>query len=852
NIYLNFGRFLNISGDLYNALDYYNKAESIYLSKFGNEYSGLAPLYFNKGSIFILLNDINKALSYHEQALELYKNNINPTNSIFNKLDGNFGLIYKKLGKYDIAIDFYQNSLEGNSNSETIVITLRNLADCYFKTEDTSRAELYYTTAIDKSESLLGKDHIQTANSYLSYGSFCSNTEKYSKVFKLLNQSYKIFHNKFGSKNRDVSNVLTQMGNHFSNIKNYQQSLNYLQLALISFIEDFNNTNIYVNPLFEKIEPDINVFNSFYNKSFSFYNYYNTSHNIQDLTACLESSNITIQLIEKIRSSFEGEESKLLVTNDMDNIFNLAIIASIEMYELTNEAKFINTAFEYSEKGKAAVLLSSIRELEALQVGNIPEDILLKEKILKKELNSYKNKIYEEGQKISPDSLKLVAWKKALFKKQANYVSLISSFEKNYSDYYDLKYNFGVVCMKDIQQQLSQAEALIEYKIADSVLISFFISADTIILLKSLLNDDFSEQIENFISLINKFPNISNSNEDFNKFSKLSSDLYNILLKPIELSSRYKDLIIIPDDILGYLSFDALISDKPEFEKADYRKLEYFIKAHSISYSYSGSLLFKHQLKKKNNKKLLAMAPTYNAIISDNLQINERDIRKNLNSLEYTSSEVESINSVFRGKTLIGESATEYNFKSKAGKYNILHFAMHTLINDKVPLASKLVFSYYNDTVEDGFLNTYEIYNLDLNAELAVLSACETGIGKLSKGEGIMSLARGFMYAGVPGIVMTLWAVEDIAGAQIITEFYINLKKGLKKDVALRNAKLVYLESANQLEAHPYFWAAYVQIGDNSTVTAYSNIKYYLIVIAIIAIFGSFYLVRVLRSRKSN
>ena len=104
---------------------------------------------------------------------------------------------------------------------------------------------------------------------------------------------------------------------------------------------------------------------------------------------------------------------------------------------------------------------------------------------------------------------------------------------------------------------------------------------------------------------------------------------------------------------------------------------------------------------------------------------------------------------------------------------------MHTLINDEVPLASKLVFSYNNDTVEDGFLNTYEIYNLDLNAELAVLSACETGIGKLSKGEGIMSLARGFMYAGVPGIVMTLWAVEDIAGAQIITEFYINLKKEL-------------------------------------------------------------------------
>ena len=101
---------------------------------------------------------------------------------------------------------------------------------------------------------------------------------------------------------------------------------------------------------------------------------------------------------------------------------------------------------------------------------------------------------------------------------------------------------------------------------------------------------------------------------------------------------------------------------------------------------------------------------------------------------------------------------------------------------------------------------------------MAVLSACKTGFGKLSQGEGIMSLARGFIYAGVPGIVMTLWEIEDISTSKIMTLFYKNLKIGLRKDEALGKAKLFYLKSADKLHSHPYFWAAYVQIGDNSPI----------------------------------
>jgi CHAT domain-containing protein len=133
-------------------------------------------------------------------------------------------------------------------------------------------------------------------------------------------------------------------------------------------------------------------------------------------------------------------------------------------------------------------------------------------------------------------------------------------------------------------------------------------------------------------------------------------------------------------------------------------------------------------------------------------------------------------------------------------------------------------------------LNTTDIYNLKLNAQLTVLSACNTGTGILKKGEGIMSLARGFLYAGCPSIIMSLWEVEDESGTQIMTSFYKNLKKGKTKDESLRLAKLEYLESVNSRKAHPHYWLGFVSIGDNSSL--YISYDFYFFILLILALSG--------------
>jgi CHAT domain-containing protein len=190
-----------------------------------------------------------------------------------------------------------------------------------------------------------------------------------------------------------------------------------------------------------------------------------------------------------------------------------------------------------------------------------------------------------------------------------------------------------------------------------------------------------------------------------------------------------------------------------------------------------------------------------------------------------TTEEIQTISGEFKTKKRIGEQATEEYFKKHAGKYGILHLAMHTIIDNENPLYSKLVFSAPGkDSQEDGYLNTYELFRLRLPGYLAVLSACNTGGGKLEKGEGIISLARGFFYAGIPSVLMTLWEVEDHSSANLMKLFYTNLKAGYPNDIALQRAKLSYLDEAGKLQSHPYFWAGYVSIGKTARME-YNSIK---------------------------
>ena len=203
----------------------------------------------------------------------------------------------------------------------------------------------------------------------------------------------------------------------------------------------------------------------------------------------------------------------------------------------------------------------------------------------------------------------------------------------------------------------------------------------------------------------------------------------------------------------------------------------------------------------------VGFAPSYDSTI------NQLAMRESIAPLKGARTEVERAGDMFKGTQYLGQQATEHEFKHESSSSSILHLAMHALVDDEDPMRSRLLFTLDTDTLEDGSLNAYEIYQLQLDAELAVLSACNTGTGKIKKGEGVMSLSRAFMYAGCPNIVMSLWQVPDQPSSQIMHTFFENLKKGLPKDESLREAKIKFLSTADPFQSHPANWAAFVLTG---------------------------------------
>ncbi len=330
-------------------------------------------------------------------------------------------------------------------------------------------------------------------------------------------------------------------------------------------------------------------------------------------------------------------------------------------------------------------------------------------------------------------------------------------------------------------------------------------------------------------------------------------NLYITLFRPIEHFISSHRLIIIPGGELSYLPFEALLTSNRTKKIKEYRNLSYLIYKYTISYAPSATILFSedHEAAPLENISLIAFAPGYRSDVApDTIFGKPYMIRPD--HLPGAIEEASSISGYFDGAVYINEKAMESTFKDQAYDYDIVHFAMHARINDQDPMYSKMVFEPGVDSLDDGLLNTYEIYNLDLNGKLAVLSSCKTGTGKLEKGEGMMNLARAFFYAGIPSVLATLWKVDDRTSAKLINRFYKYLSRGYAKDEALRQAKLDHLDKAERSKAHPYFWAGYVLIGNAKPIVLkepFSSTIYALLLIPAMLAIMAFLVFRAKRNR---
>ena len=265
------------------------------------------------------------------------------------------------------------------------------------------------------------------------------------------------------------------------------------------------------------------------------------------------------------------------------------------------------------------------------------------------------------------------------------------------------------------------------------------------------------------------------------------------------------------------MPFESLLTDYPDTTITSYWGLPYLFKDYVISYAYSLNILKNNLTSKKDINKPKLLGFSFSAPAGTN---DDPAVLRSENELPYSSEELDRIKNWIKGAKLFkDEQATEDVFKSEAPAYSILHLALHGVADTTDIFESKLNFKKNEKSFEDGELHAFELYDMNLSkTELAVLSACETGIGHQAEGEGIFSIARGFAYAGCPSIVMSLWRVNDKATAELMDYFYKYLALDMKKDVALQQAKISYMEKTDDFGAHPSNWAAFIALGNNAPI----------------------------------
>ena len=783
----------NNIGTIYHNMG--NHDESIHYFKFALQYkddsyapSSLAKIYKNMALSLTKMNDFELAKSYILKAIEI--ENLSESYTHFS----NLGNIYNSLNNHNKAITSFSRSLfiidslkiDDPSHYANV---MNNLGVTYLNLKDTTTAKNYFNKSINIYKSKAKLSHLNRYPYYnLAKCHLENNPDKareYAwKIIALADSLY----DKNNAIKVDGYNMLATIE---SAHKNYVRANEYYQLAIN---ENQGYTNILNedsyfhvlsrSSLIDTYIGQIDVVES--QKLFA----NNIETKIQYLNSIIKLSQKSIELIEFIRDRIKFSDSKYKLMEYSQKVFDSALHATYELYSINTSEQLVIDFLNLAEKNHHSVLKSSLQDIQAHDFSDIPIDVFKKEQELRSEITSLENKILESnGQSTSNESLT---------NKTIEYDDYIRKLEKEYPNYYALKYTRLLLDVNTIYKHINDESLIIEFISDSQFYYAITISKEEINITKLSDKNEVDDKLDIFLKSLKKV--------NKKPFVKYGHEIYVGLFNPIlsYLNDKSK-LYIIPDGKLSELPFDALITQTPRKKKYNFTDLNYLINTVEINYLVSCTF-FNNPSNNIEFESFLGVAPVENFSTHNNVEYNI------LSQSEFEVSEIQSIfeSNNFHSNYLIKNSATETNVKNLSDyKYDVVHFATHGILNREEPKLSALLL-HDSDDVNDGILYSNELFNLNLHTELVVLSSCESGSGKFQIGEGILSLMQGIFYAGANNLIYTHWKIDD----QITSEFMINFYKELIKtnnlSSSLHNSKLKMIQ--NKKTANPRSWSGYALI----------------------------------------
>ena len=803
----------------------YGEINSDYLLSLNN----LADLYKKR-------NKFDEAEQLFLEALAIGEQLNGKENQYYAIVSNNLGALYYTLGRYNESIKFFLEAKAINKkisppNDFKYIANNNNIAALYLLVGKTQKAIDIYEETLAAYEKTVGTNHISYSTNLANYAAAISHdsaTRPQSKALYL--KALQIEKAVTGAQHPNYFGTLSSLGLVCSQLGDYEEALGYFQqgLAINTQNSDFDINNLKSLPNASFMSRNKALF-LFENLTDHYQQQYLETKNPNFLKKEQEVIDVAIQVSHKIREEFTTEKDKLYSLKKIKSLLdrglkNLAHLASI----YPEDSQYAQKALQYAEQNKSILLNENLKGQQVSNLGYLPDSLIQQEYALQKRFSALKRK---KSQSTSPNE------KAAITKDLSALFIEINAFKrflkKDYPQYYQLKYQNTVPSQTSIQNLLDSETALIEYFVSHSTIYCFFITQDALEFTSiSIKRDTLNQKIKLLRQALSNHSFIlKNPNQAFDDFTQGAHWFHKTLIPKQLQSKSIKNIVVVTDGKLGHLPFETFLQKPVNQSVESYTNLPYLINDYNISYAYSANLW--QQLKNNpnasltSNGQMLAFAAAYPKLDSNKLQAlrtpSNTALRLKLSPLSAAKAEVQHLSQHFKGQFVDGLNANEAFFKEQASQYSVIHLAMHGILNERLPLLSALAFSEDLDSLEDNFLQAYEIAQLNLSNQLVVLSACETGFGQYQQGEGVLSLARSFMYAGVPSLVVSLWQINDQSTAILMELFYQNLAQGMNKDAALRQAKLTYLKSATDLAAHPALWSPLIQLGDNSSIQLHAQ-----------------------------
>ena len=754
---------------------------------------GMASDYYSLGIFHYFSGDYGRARDYLSACLAIREQRLPPDHYLLSDPYEVLGILHEEAGDPQRTIDYFQQARRlkaANFGPRSVPVgyTLENIALLYHRLGRPDSA-LHYAEAADALLTAgLPPEHYALATHYYTLSDIRLANGQWNEAEAALDRSDRIFQAlglqdspEYVLNRSGRARLLAQQGRWQEAQPYFDQARQRLRTPQLS------------TP-YRPLPVTLTLLDQYLDYLFQ---YYQSTNEPALLTQLRATADDFLRVARHFRRQFVDPYTRSAIARRNAQVYRRLTGIFARLHLATGEADYLEQVYRFAGYGRAAALRDQLDE-RIRRYGGIPDSLLQRERTLKTEIAALHQELLE-----TPDSNAL---RTRLLETEASFDTHVEQLTERYPRYYDLRYRSSLPPLEEVQAQLAGEGQIVQYLVDDKGYYALLIRPEGARLFPLGARAAVDTLVARYRQALRTI--------DGPAFRTASRALHDRLWAPLAPALSGERVVVLPAGTLYYVNHDNLLTGDGTYLIADHQ-FAYAFSLHDLLADTATPTAGLH----------LSIAPGFEDALKeaylarlDSLALPDAAYLRTVRQ-PWCLRLSTALRDRFGFQPLTGQEAAEPRIKSALPEGRILNFATHALADPLDPLRSKIFLAKpAADTLDDGYLHTFELYGLQLKAALAVLGACESGIGELRDGEGMISLAYGMRYAGTPNTVMTLWKVDEKTNAALIEAFFERLAGGATIAEALRSAKLAYLEGAEGPLAHPFYWSGLTFTGCDGAV----------------------------------